>query len=783
MAGIGEALLAALDLLEAGRLGEAEALCGRILDADPAQPDAWHLAGIAAARDGRPEAACDRFAAAIRLAPERTDLRLNHAAALAALSRPRVPALRRVLALEPNRPDVWHALAEAAAREEGPGAAVTPWAALAGLEPASAGVRYNLGVTLHAAGRTADAIDAYSDAVRRDPGLTEAHFNRANALRDLGRPGRAAAAYRAALAADPANAAAARNLGLLLLPADPAAAAAAFGMAAGMTPDRPAAALDHAAALIAAERPGPALAVLDAALAGNPTLAEGHNGRALALRALGRDGDAGAALARALAADPELAEAWINRAQALRDRGRPGAAATAARRALRLRPGSVAALGVLAQARHDAGRPEEAVALLRRAMAITPALPRERHADALLFLQSVPDADPGAVLAEHRRWARLHAPPPLPAPRSRWVPGRPLRVGYLSADFCSHSVASFFEPLLEAHDRGAVHPVCYSAVRRPDATTARLRAHAAGWRDVAGLGDAALADLIRADAIDVLVDLGGHTGGSRLAVLARRPAAVCLTAIGYPGTTGLPLDGRLTDPVIEPPGAEAWSSEPLIRLPGGFLCYRPPDGAPEPRAARPEGPIVFGSFNALGKLTPAVVAVWAAILADVPGSRLMLKSRALGDPAVIADLRARFAAAGVAADRLDPVAWTPDRAAHLALYERIDVGLDPFPYTGTTTTCEALWMGVPVVTLAGDRHAARVGAALLTRVGLPDLVATDPEGYRRTAVALAADTGRLADLRTELRTRLRHGPLGDARALAAAVEAAYRALLADPRRP
>lgn len=777
MATIGEMLLIALDHLEAGRFEQVEALCGRILAVDPAQADAWHMAGVAAATNGRMEEACRHFAMAVTHAPERVDFRLNHVMALAALSLPRAPALRHALALEPALGDAWLMLAEATVREDGSGAAASSWRALAALQPGSALVHYNLGVALQQSGLLAEAVIAYAEAARIEPALADAHFNRANALRDLGQTDAAARAHRAALAADPAGGGAARSLGILRMSTDPAAAVAAFRIAVAVDPDSVDDSLNLAAGLIAAARPAEALPVLAGVLARRPDAADAHNHRALALRALGRNADAAAALARALIVDPAFPEAWTNRAQERRDSGRFGEAATAARRALRIRPAYPAAFGVLARIRHDTGRPEEAAAILRRAMAVNPQLPRGLHSDYLFVRQSDPDADPGSLLTEHRRWARLHAPPPaLPAGRSA---GRILRIGYLSADLCAHSVASFFEPLLAAHDRRTVHTVCYAAVRHPDATTARLQALAGDWRNVSGLGDAALAALIRADGIDVLIDLGGHTGDSRLAVLALAPAPVRLTALGYPGTTGLPIEGRFTDPIIEPPGAESWSLEPLIRLPHGFLCYRPPDDAPEPcrdRSAGGKG-VVFGSFNALGKLTPDVVAAWASILSGVPEARLVLKSQALGDETVATDLQARFAARGIASDRLELVAWTASRAEHLALYRRVDVGLDPFPYNGTTTTCEAMWMGVPVVTLTGDRPAARVGAALLGRVGLPDLIARDVADYHRIAVTLAADTGRRTELRAGLRERMRRSPLGDAAGLAAAVEAACQALV------
>lgn len=791
MAGVGKVLSRAVDLLERGRPREAEALCRRLLKANPALADAWHIAGVAAAQTGRMAEARGCFVQAVGLAPGKVEFRLKHVLALCALSQSVTTALRHVVALEPDHATAWTMLAEATVREKGQTPAIRIWQALAGLRPGVAVARFNLGVALQESGRLAEAVAAYRDAAEIEPTLADAHFNRGNALRDLGWPEAAGRAYRACLSANPAAVGAARNLGLLLLPSDPPAAVSAFRRACLLDPDDLAprgglaeggGCLDLAAALVAAERPSEALLVLDRVLARLPLSATGHNHRATALGMLGHWEGAELAQTRGLVCDPAVPEAWTTRAQSLLRQGRPGNAAAAIGRALRLRPAYPAGLGVLAQIRRDSGHPEEAAAIMRRALAVNPQPTRSLHSDYLLMRQSEPDADAAALLRDHRHWAVLHAPASRlradPSPTDADTSRRVLRIGYLSADFRSHPVATFFQPLLAAHDRAAVHTVCYSAAHHSDSTTARLRALAGSWRDVAGLGNAALAELMRMDRIDVLVDLGGHTGDNRLDLLATAPVRVRLAAIGYPGTTGLAIEGRFSDPVIEPPGAEHWSSEPVIRLPGGFLCFHPPAGEIDPaRHWTGRKALTFGSFNALGKLTEEVVRSWAAILSDNPEARLLLKSRALGDAGVASDLRSRFASRGLAGDRLDLIGWTSAPADHLALYRQVDIGLDPFPYNGTTTTCEAMWMGVPVVTLAGNRHAGRVGAALLTRVGLPQLVASDLAGYRRIAANLAADARWRSELRFALRARMRGGPLGDAAGLAAAIETACRELL------
>jgi protein O-GlcNAc transferase len=333
-------------------------------------------------------------------------------------------------------------------------------------------------------------------------------------------------------------------------------------------------------------------------------------------------------------------------------------------------------------------------------------------------------------------------------------------------------------PLLQPHDRARIEIVCYAEIAHPDRRTDAFKALADQWHATVGLTDAALASQIRDDAIDLLVDLSGHTANHRLAVFARRPAPIQLSWLGYPCTTGLAaIDYRLTDALADPaPAADALHAERLVRLPHGFQVYVPPRPAPEvgpPPAAR-AGALTFGSFNNLAKLNDDVIALWARILAAVPGSRLLLKFHQLADAATGARYRARFAAAGIAAERVLLEPGIGDWTRHMARYGAVDIGLDPFPYNGTTTTCEALWMGVPVVTLRGDRHAGLVGASLLTRLGLTELIAADRDDYVAKATALAGDAARLASLRAGLRARFAASPLGDPARFARAVEAAYR---------
>jgi predicted O-linked N-acetylglucosamine transferase (SPINDLY family) len=387
-----------------------------------------------------------------------------------------------------------------------------------------------------------------------------------------------------------------------------------------------------------------------------------------------------------------------------------------------------------------------------------------------------PQISPAEALADAANWPRHAARAARPNPCDR-DPERRLRVAYVSPDFANHSCAYFLAPLLASHDRRAVEIFAYSDVATPDGVTAAFKALDLQWRDMAGKSDDAFVAQTRDDGIDILVDCAGHTTGNRLTAFLRRPAPVQATWLGYPASTGLDcFDARFVDAITDPDGALA--SEELVRVAGGFLAYLPPPFAPEPGPSPFEasGRITFGSFNNLPKITPRVVAMWAQTLRAVPDSRLIVKAKGLDEPATRERYAAMFGVHGLDGSRVEFVGFVGDIAAHIARYRAIDVALDTFPYNGTTTTCEALWMGVPVVTLAGDRHAARVGASLLDRVGLGDLVAADPADFARIAAGLAADRKRLAALRAGLRARMAASPLCDGRRLAREFEAAYRRL-------
>ena len=387
---------------------------------------------------------------------------------------------------------------------------------------------------------------------------------------------------------------------------------------------------------------------------------------------------------------------------------------------------------------------------------------------------------PDSLFAEHARLgAQLEAMSPSGDMSIRHGDrGQRLRIGYVSPDFRKHSVAYFLEPLLRAHNKNSVEVFCYAEVLRPDVVTDRFKSLADGWLFTVGMSAENLTRRIREDGINILVDLAGHTAKNRLSVFTCKSAPVQVTWLGYPNTTGLrSIDYRLVDAVTDPHGeADALAVETLVRLPDGFLCYDPPDEAPKPTPppCANGAAITFGSFNNPAKLSAMTLDAWAAILGQLPNARLLLKGKPFADQVTRELFLDRFAQRGVATKRIELMAWVPNTTSHLAAYQEVDISLDPFPYNGTTTTCEALWMGVPVVALSGNRHASRVGASLLRRLNLDELIARDAGEYVQIAVNLADQRDRLADLRRRLRPRMTASPLCDAPAFARHMEAVYR---------
>ncbi|MCP4328326.1 MAG: tetratricopeptide repeat protein [Alphaproteobacteria bacterium] len=502
---------------------------------------------------------------------------------------------------------------------------------------------------------------------------------------------------------------------------------------------------------------------------------------ALALGRAKRRHDSIAEYERILEREPAYIPALINLADLVAQEGQQQRSIEIYERALEVKPDLAAVHSNLGNIYKGMGRAEESLAHYRRAVEIDPAF---SHGQSNLLFAShyVPAVEPLDLYQEHVQRGRIIAGgAEVPAaPACDRTVDRPLRVGYLSPDFRTHPVGFFIEPILAHHDTKRVTTFAYHNSGSPDETTARLKNMVAEWRDVRPLGDAELVDLIRGDRIDILVELSGHTANNRLPAVAQRPAPVQVTYLGYPDTTGIPaVDYRLTDRWADPPGeADDLATETLVRLPDGFLCYQPPADLPDlvPPPARTVGHVTFASFNNIAKTHPLVIEAWARILDAVPESRLLLKSRAFENLDIRTYFSEQFTGHGISLDRVALVGATATIFEHLALYNEVDIALDTFPYNGTTTTCEALVMGVPVITLAGRSHVGRVGVSLLSSRGVTDTIASDTNDYVARAIELAGNLDRLAQRRQTLRRDFMAAPASDPARFTRGLEAAYTAM-------
>lgn len=657
------------------------------------------------------------------------------------------------------------------------------------------------------AGKIHEACALYREALRLAPQSARAHLNLGIALQALGDERGAIARYEQALVLDPANPYAGYNFGKLRYERGAhGEAERLLRRALRGRPDFPEARVVLACALEAQGNVQAAATELDAALRSKPDDFGALFIYAGVLRRLGRMDDAASALRRALAVDPQNLEARATLFHVLEAKGDPAGAALEIEAVLCQRPDWAEALFNHGCVLNKLMRAAEAEAAFRRTIAVDPGFTRayrmlgsvllaQCRIDEALELYRRAPRDPDLVSAElfalnasetgsedelfarHAEFGRRLEetyPARFASPGTR-DPKRRLRIGYVSGDFSYHVVALFMLPVLERRDRAAIEVFCYSTSERVDEYTRQLMAHADAWRPCAGLPDAQLADAIHADCIDILVDLAGHSGEPQLRVFAQKPAPVQATWLGYLNTTGMTrMDYRISDRYADPPGlTEARHTEKLARLPHSQWCYRPfmsaASAAAPPCASN--GFFTFGSFNQAVKLSHASRGSWAQILSRVPGSRLVV----LGVPAGRAQdrLAADFAAAGIDAARirLVPYASLQD---YFGWYNRVDIALDTTPYSGGTTTCDALWMGVPVLTAPGERPGSRSAASILATAGLPDWIASSGAEYVERAVEFSQNQEVLANLRATLRPRMQASPLMDEEGFTRNLENLYR---------
>ncbi|MGH8533322.1 MAG: tetratricopeptide repeat protein [Gammaproteobacteria bacterium] len=610
------------------------------------------------------------------------------------------------------------------------------------------------------------------------PSSPEAYVNLAQAMRRSRRLSEAIAAYQSALALRPDLAEVHVELGDTLRgQGKHSAARESLQRAIQLKPKMPEAHYVLGRVLHAQGRLAEALECLDRALALRSRYFQVHNHRGVVLLGQKRYEAAIAALRQAIAYAPDFAPAWLNLGAVFQEMGRLTQAVEHYRRALSLKRAYPEAHSNLAAALRDLGDLDGAVEHYRRALALMPGL-AQVHSNLLFLLAYHPQASPESLYTEHVAWNARHAralKPVLLHHANERNPERRLRVGYVSPDLRGHVCSHYLEPLLANHDPAAVELFAYAEVLRPDRTTERFRQVVPNWRSTVGQSHAMVADQIRRDGIDILVDCAGHTSNNRLLVFAQGPAPIQVTWLGYPHTTGLDtIDYLLSDVYCMKPGVEAWFTEAPYRLPSIFACYRPRLDMPpvSPSPALRQGYVTFGSLTRVARLNEEVVATWAQLLRRVPEARLALNTKSLDDPMMQARLRERFAAHGVASERLLLDYTSPP----WSFFEAVDVVLDLFPQCSCTTALESLWMGVPVVTLAGQLPLGRFTASFLNAMGLEEWVTGDLDAYIDRAARAAADRPTLVRLRAELRARMAQSPICDERGFARAMEAAYRAM-------
>jgi predicted O-linked N-acetylglucosamine transferase (SPINDLY family) len=735
-------LAAALDHHRAGRLAEAEQLYREIVQCDPRQADAWHLLGMVAHQRGNHATGVRWIAHAISLCGDYPDYHNNLASAHYSSGN--------------------YAAAEAASRQ-----AIR-------LQPTFFQAHNNLGNALHAQGETDEALVCYREAVRLNPGYTLGWANAAIACRSLGRLAEAVSCYRSALQFEPDSLQLVYNLGVTLQEMGCwEESVSCLRRAASLDPQFSAALVRLAVSLRHLGYYREAAECLRQAIACDPQDAHAHNDLGELLWRAGERNDAIGCFRRAVAIMPPLATAHYNLANALHALCQLDEAEESYRIALAVEPDSAAVLTNLAITLSDMGRTEEARELFQRAHQLAPDNARA-HSHLLVIQHYLAGATLESLGKAHAEWNRRHADK-LTMSRRRYPSAgtldRPLKLGLVSRDFRRHPVGFFLAAVLESLDRGRFEVTCYADQVECDEMTQRLQAAARGWRSVHFSSDSEIAEMVRHDQIDILVDLAGHTAGHRLLVFARKPAPVQGTWMGYVGTTGLPaIDFLISDRYHTPVGMEDCFAEEVLLLPDGYVCYSPPPNAPPVNElpARNAGILTFGSFNNPAKLSEETVVMWGEILRRTE-SRLLLKYPGLDSRGATNHILDRFAGHGIDVRRINLEGAAPHHEL-LARYHALDVALDTYPYSGGLTTCESLWMGVPVVTRPGDTFASRHALSHLSNAGLPELVAQNAERYVELAIDLATDTHRLAQFRSELRDRVARSRLCDSQRFTRAFE-------------
>lgn len=763
---LGVALQQAVAHHQEGRLQDAELLYRAILQAQPNHPDANHNLGMLALQVKQPAAALPHFKAALEVNPNQRQYWLSYIDAL--IQAGETKAARQIL--EQARQREWRGdalevletrLEEISGGEPGDQEKNALAALFAGGQYTDAAIlarklterfpmhRFGwmvLGATFAQMGRIEDALTTMQKLLALSPNDVEVLSNLGVILMELGRLNESETNYRLALQSKPDFAEAHANLGITL---------------------------NKMGRLDEAE------ASYRRALEIRPDYAEAHNNLGITLQDLGRRSEAETAYRRALQIKPDYAEAHTNLGVTLNDLGRLDEAETSYRRALQVKPDFADAYINLGNTLKEMGQLGKAAASYQRALEINPDF-IEAYSNLLFIHNYLPDLSASIILEEARKYGRMIAGK-VQSHFANWkcslYPDQ-LRIGIVSGDLYSHPVGYFLESMLAHLDPAKTFLIAYPTHHKADDLTARIKPHFAAWKPLCGMSDEVAARLIHTDAVHVLVDIAGHSANNRLPIFAWKPAPVQVSWLGYFATTGVAtMDYLVADPWTLPETEEAYFTEKIWRLPETRLCFTPPDVDVEVSTlpALSNGYITFGCFNNLTKMNDDVVALWARVLGAVHGSRLFLKAGQLEETSMRQSIIERFAVCGIGADRLILEGFE-SREKYLIAYQRVDIALDPFPYPGGTTSVEGLWMGVPVLTLAGERFLSRQGVGILMNIGLPEWIAASAEDYVVRAIRHAYDRQRLSELRDGLRQQVLASPLFDAPRFARYFEYALRGM-------
>jgi len=712
----------ALQHHQTNELLQAQALYRKVLQENPRYSDALHLLGVIAYQQGHYQEAVYLIQQAINLNNQVSNYYLNLGNAFKLLGQleKAIDNFHQALALHPNNISAYNNLGTLFRDQKNFDQAITYYQQALKLEPKYVEGYVNLGTAYREQGQVTEAIACYQHALSLNPRHLGAYYQLGIAWQEQAHLAEAITCYQTILSLDPQYVRAYNELGRILQKQ---------------------------------KQYSEALAYYQQALHLSPQSAEIHYNLGNLLDEQEQFSEAQEHYQQALRFQPNWVEAYYNLGGIFSKQANLNQAIACYQQVLTLHPNQVDAHNNLAEALKNLGRIEEAIQHYRRALELRPNYPLV-HSNLLLALNYLENLERATLFAEHQLFNQQYSRVGL-SPRNEHRRGRKIKIGYLSPDLRRHPVAYFIEPILAHHNHQQFEIFCYYTHKQSDEVTSRLQRYSDHWLNAVEFTEEALAEQIRCDQIDILVDLAGHTAGNRLLVLARRPAPVQVTYLGYPNTTGLTaIDYRITDDYVDPPKvSEPFNSETLVRMPGSYFCYAPPVEAPpvNPLPMLTTSYFTFGSLNGYHKLNFKLFSRWAAILKAVPNSKLLIKTKVIADISQL--LQEQFAKLGIAPERLILEGATP-YPLYLTTYHRIDLALDSYPFTGGLTTCEALWMGVPVVTLVGERPASRQGLSLLSTLGLTNLITYTPEEYFEQCVKLSYQPEYLTELRSQMRERM-----------------------------